>query len=890
MLAKARADDYHIEGAMITHDDASGPNVLTQVEAADRAAVIHGVEYDLALSLRAGRPDYEGDVTIRFEHRDPAAGVFLDCTGEEIVRLDVNDADALESEGVRWSRNRLQLPGALLRAGNIVRVVYRNAYDHSGVGLHQFRDPEDGAEYLYTQFEPYEAHRMLPCFDQPDIKARYRLRVAAPADWSVVSNAPETGAAPAPGADGEPPRRLHEFAQTQLFSPYLLALIAGPYHVFTDRHVSDGNGETPLGIYCRKSLAAHMDPEEFFEVTKQGLTFFADFFDWPYPFEKYDQLFVPEFNFGAMENVGAITFSERMVFRDPPTDLQRLNRAEVVLHEMAHMWFGDLVTMRWWNDLWLNESFATYMSYLAMQEATRFRGGAWPAFHARMKAWAYEQDQLVTTHPISGAVPDTDATFLNFDGITYGKGASVLKQLVAAIGREGFRDGMRHYFRTHAWGNTTLAQFLAALSHGAGRDLEEWSQLWLEQAGLNTLTAEWEAPDGRVSAFTVAQGAPPDHPTLRPHRVEIALFDAGADGAPSLRTAVPADIAGERTVIEELVGTAAPAAAFPNHDDHGYAKIALDPASLEFVRERLERFDDPLLRLQLWQSLWEMVRDQQFRSTEWLAMVHAKLPHEPALELVATTLAHAQHVIGAYVPESRRLTEARALFDLAAEQLPRVASQDLRITWARNLVGAAAEPESLTAAWRLVDEGSGIEGFELDQDMRWSLAIRAAAQAAPDADARLAGERARDGSDRGQRALETAAVARPDADVKAVAWTRFREDRDSSLHIVRSAMGGFWANRDWWLENPALLSEYVTRFFAEIRGIFEGRDKDFATSFFRQLYPSQIPTEDTISRTRAVLDSLTEGEVLLRRSLREALDEAQRAQACRAFAASLAVE
>ena len=531
MLAKARADDYHIEGAMITHDDASGPNVLTQVEAADRAAVIHGVEYDLALSLRAGRPDYEGDVTIRFEHRDPAAGVFLDCTGEEIVRLDVNDADALESEGVRWSRNRLQLPGALLRAGNIVRVVYRNAYDHSGVGLHQFRDPEDGAEYLYTQFEPYEAHRMLPCFDQPDIKARYRLRVAAPADWSVVSNAPETGAAPAPAADGEPPRRLHEFARTQLFSPYLLALIAGPYHVFTDLHVSpghvsDGQGETPLGIYCRKSLAAHMDPEEFFEVTKQGLTFFAEFFDWPYPFEKYDQLFVPEFNFGAMENVGAITFSERMVFRDPPTDLQRLNRAEVVLHEMAHMWFGDLVTMRWWNDLWLNESFATYMSYLAMQEATRFRGGAWPAFHARMKAWAYEQDQLVTTHPISGAVPDTDATFLNFDGITYGKGASVLKQLVAAIGREGFRDGMRHYFRTHAWGNTTLAQFLAALSHGAGRDLEEWSQLWLEQAGLNTLSAEWEAPDGRLSAFAVAQGAPPDHPTLRPHRVEIALFDA----------------------------------------------------------------------------------------------------------------------------------------------------------------------------------------------------------------------------------------------------------------------------------------------------------------------------------------------------------------------------
>ena len=633
-----------------------------------------------------------------------------------------------------------------------------------------------------------------------------------------------------------------------------------------------------------------MDPEEFFEITKQGLTFFADFFDWPYPFEKYDQLFVPEFNFGAMENVGAITFSERMVFRDPPTDLQRLNRAEVVLHEMAHMWFGDLVTMRWWNDLWLNESFATYMSYLAMEEATRFSGGAWPAFHARMKAWAYEQDQLVTTHPISGEVPDTDATFLNFDGITYGKGASVLKQLVAAIGPAGFREGMRHYFRTHAWGNTTLPEFLAALSHGAGRELEGWSQSWLEQAGLNTLRAEWEAQDGRLPGLAVVQDAPEDHPTLRPHRVEIALFDADADGAPSLRTAVPADVEGERTVVEELAGADAPAAVFPNHDDHGYAKIALDPVSLDFVRDRLERFEDPLLRLQLWQSLWEMVRDRQFRSTDWLAMVRAKLPHEPALELVSTTLAHAQHAVGSYVPESRRLDEARALFDLAHEQLPQAASQDLRITWARNLVAAAAEPDTVAAAWRLVDEGSGIEGFELDQDMRWSLAIRAAAYGLPDAEARLAGERERDGSDRGQRSLETAAVARPDRSVKAAAWSRFREDRESSLHIIRSAMGGFWSNRTWWLEEEVLQRQYVTRFFSEIRAIFEGRDKDFATNYFRQLYPSHIPTEDTISRTRAVLEALNEDEVLLRRNLREALDEAQRAEACRAFAASPAAE
>ena len=865
---------------MIQHDDPAGPNVLTQHEATDRAALIHSVEYDLALSLRAGQPEYEGDVTIRFEHRDPAAGVFLDCTGIEIQRLDVNDTDVSDGSGVAWSRNRLRLDGTLLREGNIVRIVYRNAYDHSGVGLHQFRDPQDSAEYLYTQFEPYEAHRLLPCFDQPDIKARYRLRVAAPRDWAVVSNAPETASAPAPDADAPDSdagtdRTVHEFAQTQLLSPYLLALIAGPFHVFQDQH-----GEIPLAIYCRESLAEHMDPEEFFTVTKQGLDFFAEFFDYPYPFEKYDQLFVPEFNFGAMENAGAVTFSERMVFRDPPTDLQRLNRAEVLLHEMAHMWFGDLVTMRWWNDLWLNESFATYMSYLAMHEATRFRDGAWSAFSARMKSWAYEQDQLITTHPISDAVPDTDATFLNFDGITYGKGASVIKQLVAAIGPEGFRAGMRHYFHTHAWGNTTLEEFLAALEHGAGRELSEWSQLWLEQAGLNTLRADWETTDGVVSSFALAQSAPDDYPTLRPHRVEVAVFDAGADGVPVLRSTVPADVAGPRTVVEALLGAQAPAAVFPNHDDHGYAKVALDPTSLAFVRERLERFHDPLLRLQLWQSLWEMVRDRQLRSTDWLALVREKLPQEPALELVSTTLAHAQLTIAGYVPEERRLSEARALYDLALAQLRGVDSQDLRITWARALVGAAQEPETVAAAWRLADDGTGVDGFELDQDMRWSLAIKAGAYALPDAAGRLAAEQERDASDRGQRAVESARVSVPDAAAKAAAWARFAGERDASLHVIRAAMQGFW-----WTHQQDLLREYVTRFFAEVRQIFDARDKDFATAYFHALYPGHLPTEDTISRTGAVLDSLADSEVLLRRSLRESLDELQRAKACREFAA-----
>ena len=603
---------------MIQHANPTGPNRLQQSEAEQRSAVISSAEYDIALSLRAGAPDYEGDVTIRFGHADPSAGVFLDFTGEEISRLEINDHEVAEAE---WSSHRLHLDGALLREQNVVRVVYRNKYDHAGVGLHQFIDPEDNKEYLYTQFEPFENHRLVPCLDQPDIKAVYRLRVAAPAAWSVVTNYPETARGAAD--DG---RVAREFATTASFSPYLFALVAGPFHVFEDRH-----GEIPLAIYCRESLAQHMDPDEFFEVTKQGLDFFAEYFDFPYPFTKYDQLFCPEFNFGAMENVGAITFSERMIFRDPPTELQRLNRAEVILHEMAHMWFGDLVTMRWWNDLWLNESFATYMSYLALEQATRFSAGAWPAFNSRMKAWAYAQDQLVTTHPIAGEVPDTDATFLNFDGITYGKGASVLKQLVAAIGPEGFRAGVQQYFKSYAWGNTTLAQFLGSLGDATGRDLSDWSRLWLETESLNTLAPVWSEEGGSITSVRVEQSAPAEHPTLRPHRIELALFDAAADGAPTLRETVPLDVDGPSTVVESLIGVDAPSAIFPNYGDHGFAKLTLDDRTLSFVQERLERFDDPFMRLQLWHTLWDMVRDQKLRSQDYLALLIAKLPAKRTL-------------------------------------------------------------------------------------------------------------------------------------------------------------------------------------------------------------------------------------------------------------------
>ncbi|MDQ3881405.1 MAG: aminopeptidase N, partial [Chloroflexota bacterium] len=521
-------------------------DALTRVEAEARAARVRNAAYELAIDLTAGATTYRGDVILRFDVVAPGEPLFLEFRGRRIERFEIN-GEAAEPD---WRGYRIAVPEELVRDRTTVRVVYENAYDRTGDGLHHYVDPEDGEEYLYSNFEPYDAHRLFPCFDQPDIKADYRLTVTAPADWVVVGNSPEESAEPVPGR-----RTRHVFEGTERFSTYLFALVAGPYEAVYRNHRG-----IRLGIYSRRALARYLDPDEIFDVTAAGIDFYAQLFDTPYRFGKYDQLFCPEFNIGAMENVGAVTISERYIFRDPATETQRQERAELVLHELAHMWFGNLVTLRWWDDLWLNESFATYVSFLAIDEATRFTG-AWKSF-ADIKRWAYRQDALVTTHPISADAPDTDTAFLNFDGITYGKGAAVMKQLVATIGREAFHEGLRHYFRRHAFANASLADFLAALEEGSGRSLANWSSLWLETASLNTLTAEWASAGGTIERFGIRQTAPPAHPVLRPHALEVGLGRESADGSLAVE-AIPATIDGAFTDVPAAVRRPAPAFVFP---------------------------------------------------------------------------------------------------------------------------------------------------------------------------------------------------------------------------------------------------------------------------------------------------------------------------------------
>ncbi|MCC7364283.1 MAG: aminopeptidase N [Dehalococcoidia bacterium] len=837
-------------------------DVLTQLEAEERAARVSNCRYEIALDIQANAETYHGDVTITFDLAGEGS-IFLNHRGKTIHELTVNGA-AVEPD---WSAYRLTLPAASLAPHNTVRIRYENEYDHTGDGFHQFIDPEDGEEYIYSQFEPFESHRLFPNFDQPDIKATYRLAVTAPANWQVVSNAPEEQSEPVSGG-----RTRHVFAGTPRFSTYLFALVVGPYDVYRAEHSG-----IPLGLYCRKSLSPFIDTDELFEITRQGLDFFGAFFDYPYPFKKYDQLFVPENNSGAMENIGCVTFNEAFIYRDPPTDNQRRRRAEVILHEMAHMWFGDLVTMRWWNDLWLNESFATFMAYLAMTKATRFTSG-WQDFNASIKNWAYRQDQLVTTHPISGPVGDTDETFLNFDGITYGKGASVLKQLFFAIGEEGFREGMRQYFRVHQYENATLAQFLESLEAGSGQSLGEWSRLWLETPSLNTIGVTWEADGERITRLALTQTAPDGYPTIRPHAFEVGLIRE-TDGRLDIES-LPARVDGPEAELAAAVGRPKPDLVFPNYGDYAYAKIALDAESAAWVRANIDRVGDVLLRQLLWSSVWNMVRDQQLSSLAYLEMVRDKGLLEPETGLLDPILAQATTALARFVPEELKDEECHRLFETAWQGLRAATTEDGRIIWGRTLVAAAVTPGDVRRAARLADGAESVPGFTVDQQMRWDIAAKFVAYDLDGAAERVATEVANDPSDRGQRAKLRCDTSVPDFATKLAAWERIAGDGYGTLKLTTAAMSGFN-----WSKQRELLAPFVDRFFDEVAGIFQAKENQFFSDYFASLYPAYRVERDTLERSQRLLADAGDADPTLARMLREAIDELDRAIRCREFAA-----
>jgi len=837
---------------------------LTRTDAARRADLLNVRAYDVTLDLTdgGGKP---GDVTFRsrtvvsFGCREPGADTFIDVIADGFTDLTLN-GEPVDATGYGPSTG---LPLIGLAAENVLVVEATCRYTNTGEGLHRFVDPVDGSVYLYTQFETADAKRMYTCFDQPDLKAEFTFHITAPQDWEVVSNSLVDTTEDAPGGG-----KLVHFRTTPRISPYITALIAGPYYKVTDEH--DG---IPLGLYCRASLGEFLDPDELFEVTKQGFDFYHRVFDFRYPFDKYDQLFVPEFNAGAMENAGAVTILEDYVFRSRTTQTAYERRAETVLHELAHMWFGDLVTMRWWDDLWLNESFATYASVVCQAEATKYRT-AWTTFANIEKTWAYRQDQLPSTHPVAADIPDVEAVEVNFDGITYAKGASVLKQLAAYVGQGQFFDAMKVYFKRYAYENTTFADLLAVLSEVSGRNLSDWSEMWLATSQVNTLRPSYELDaDGNYASFAVLQSAVPEHPILRRHRLAVGLYSAGPDGL--VRTErVELDVEGERTDISGIVGLPAADLVLVNDDDLTYAKLRLDERSLDTLSSRIGELTDPLARTLCWSAAWDMTRDAEWAGREYVRLVLAGIDAEDEISVVQALLRQVQAALTTFVDPAWAPSGWAQLADKAWAGLQASpAGSDIQLAWSRTLAAAARTDEHAARLRAFLDGSLTIDGLSVDAEARWALLNGLVAIAAAD-DADIEAELQRDPTATGQRRAATANALRPTPEAKERAWSLGLSD-DVPNSVQEATLLGFW--------HPAqseVCRPYAERFFAEVGEIWERRPGEIAKNVAAYLFPAVIE-QSTLDAADAWLADDSHPSAL-RRLITESRDGIARALRCRA--------
>ena len=840
-------------------------NNLTREEARDRRQLLDVRSYQVELDLTGGDETFVSASVVRFQCSAPGASSFIELTAPAVREIVLNGDPVSVSA---FDGNRIALEG--LQALNELRVVAECAYSRSGEGLHRFTDPSDGGIYLYSDLETFDAHRVYACFDQPDLKASFEFSVIAPEDWLVLSNmAADVSGEPVAGHPVAGSTRRWHFPPSPVMSTYITAIIAGPYHQVTSEH--DG---IPLGIYCRRSLAGYLDPEEIFEVTRQGFDFFHGVFGVRYAFGKYDQVFVPEYKAGAMENAGCVTFLEDYIFRSRVTDFARELRGDTILHEMAHMWFGDLVTMRWWDDLWLNESFATWASALAQAEATRWPN-AWTTFCQLHKAWAYQQDQLPSTHPIAADIPDIAAVEVNFDGITYAKGASVLKQLVAYVGRDHFLAGVRRYFAEHAWGNATLADLLGALQESSGRELSAWSKQWLETAGVNTLRPEYELDaEGRFTEFAVVQTAPATHPVLRAHRIAVGLYDRTAAGLVRRRR-LETDIAGERTVLPELAGEPRPDLVLVNDDDLTYAKMRLDSHSLATLITSIGEFTESLPAALCWASAWDMCRDAEMAARHYVQLVMAGADHAEEISVVQTLLRQATAALRRFTDPAWRPGGANeaagTLLGLAERATP---GSDRQLAYVQAFATLASSRSDLARLSGLLDGAAYMDGLVVDTELRWRLLHRLCSQGAA-GPAGIDAELRRDPTDAGERRAATCRAAIPEPEAKEAAWQAIISGTLPNA-AFRATLTGF--NDP---DQADLLAPYATRYFDVVGDIWASWSSDMAQWFTTNAYPLTQISEDTVSLTDAYIAD-ADPPAALRRLLLENRDSIQRALRCQA--------
>ncbi|MFJ6445782.1 aminopeptidase N [Streptomyces hydrogenans] len=841
---------------------------LSRDEAHERASLLSVDGYEVALDLRSAVGEsteavrtFRSVTTIRFRRTGEADATFVDLIAPSVTSVTLNGR-ALDPAAV-FDGARIALDG--LADENVLVVDAQCAYSRTGEGMHRFVDPEDGEVYLYTQYEPADARRVYADFEQPDLKAPYRFEVTAPDGWTVWSNGVGEQ-----GADG-----VWRFAETAPISTYITCVVAGPYHYVTDTY-RRGDVEIPLGAMCRKGLAKHFDADDVFLVTKQGFDFFHDNFDFPYPFGKYDQAFVPEYNLGAMENPGMVTFTEEYIYRGKVTRAAYERRANTILHEMAHMWFGDLVTMVWWDDLWLKESFADFMGSFSLAEATRFTD-SWVTFANNRKAWAYRADQLPSTHPVTADIRDLEDAKLNFDGITYAKGASVLKQLVAYVGRDAFLEGARRYFKRHAYGNTRLADLLAVLEETSGRDMKAWSKSWLQTSGVNVLAPEvtYDA-EGRITELAVLQEG--DEP--RPHRIAVGLYRL-TDGELVRYARTETDVAGARTVVDALAGSERPDLILVNDDDLTYCKVRFDEGSLDTLRGHLGAITDPLARALCWSALWNLTRDGLMPARDFVAAVLDFAGRETDIGVLQMVHAWARTAVTHYAVPSWREEGGRRLAEGGLREL-RTAEpgSEHQLTWARFFAATASTDADLQLLEGLLAGTARIDGLDVDQELRWAL-LSPLAEAGRADEARIGEELARDDTASGKRHQVRLLAARPSAAVKAQAWAQVVESDTLSNALVGATIAGFAQP-----SQRELIAPYAERYFAVIERIWAERSIQIGMDVVRGLFPAYQDRPETLAATDAWLAARADAAPALRRLVLESRDDlarALRAQECDAL-------
>ncbi|WP_435970667.1 aminopeptidase N [Streptomyces sp. Qhu_M48] len=821
-------------------------SVLTRDEAQTRAQLLDVQHHQVDLDLTAGDDLFHSRSLIRFTAR-AAGDTFVELKPETLhsAHLDDRPLDVTTLDGNR-------LPLSLTEGEHVLSISTTMRYSRTGEGMHRFTDPSDGESYVYTQLFMEDVQRVFPAFDQPDLKTVFEVSVDAPEGWTVLAN----------GITEQQPDGRWKAAPTPPLSTYFVCVAAGPWHSIRTEHAG-----LPFGIHCRRSLAAHLDDDadEILAVTKACYDRFHEKFEEPYPFDSYDQAFVPEFNAGAMENPGLVTFRDEFVFRSAVTVTERQTRAMVIAHEMAHMWFGDLVTLRWWDDIWLNESFAEYMGYQTVNEACAdLFPDTWVDFGVTRKAWGYEADQRPSTHPVAPdpeSVPDTASALLNFDGISYAKGASALRQLVTWLGEKDFLAGINIHFKRHKFGNATLADFIDNLAAATDRDVHAWADQWLRTTGVDTLTPVLTGGGPRWQLTVTRDGS-------RPHRIAAGLYDRDPSGDLVLRERRELDV--PQTEPAELTGPR-PALVVLNDEDLTYTKLRFDDTSMESALRGLSRIPDPLTRAVIWNALRDMVRDGDLAPAEYLEVALAHLTAETELALVQGVLGFARtQIADRYVTEDARPAALATLREIARALLRRTedgSAPGLRLTAVRALIDSATTPDQI-ASW--LDEGTVHGGPELDPELRWRILARLAVLGATD-EPTIAAELRRDPSATGQEGAARCRAALPSEEAKAAAWSALFDTDALSNYLFTATAQGFWQP-----EQAELVRQYVPRFYEAAIALADRRGPAMAEAAGRYAFPSYAVDAESLALGEHHLASATMIPAL-RRKLVDQLDDLRRA-------------